>query len=181
MIAIGRSTILYNSIQYLVENGKKFDAIISSGENSEYKHGLEDFKSLAKSINVPVYDFKTHTRKKETIPVTVHHIVILEGILVLMNEEIRNLMDIKLFVDTADDIRMIRRMKRDINKRKRTFESVVEQYYKTVRPMHIQFVEPTKLYADIIIPEGGKNLVAIDIIRTKILSLLLEKRKSPQT
>ncbi len=135
----------------------------------------------AKSINVPVYDFKTHTRKKETIPVTVHHIVILEGILALMNEEIRNLMDIKLFVDTADDIRMIRRMKRDINKRKRTFESVVEQYYKTVRPMHIQFVEPTKIYADIIIPEGGKNLVAIDIIRTKILSLLLDKRKNSQT
>lgn len=128
------------------------------------------------TINIPVYDFKTHTRKDETISVEAHHIVILEGIFALLDEEIRNMMDIKLFVDTDDDIRMIRRMKRDISKRKRSFESVIDQYYKTVRPMHIQYVEPTKLYADIIIPEGGKNLVAVDIIRTKIQSLLQENK-----
>ena len=131
---------------------------------------------IEESINIPVYDFKTHTRMDETISVEAHHIVILEGIFALLDEEIRNMMDIKLFVDTADDIRMIRRLKRDINKRKRSFESVIDQYYKTVRPMHIQFVEPTKNYADIIIPEGGKNLVAVDIIRTKIYSLLQEIR-----
>jgi uridine kinase len=88
------------------------------------------------------------------------------------------MMDIKIFVDTADDIRIIRRIKRDINKRNRTFSSVIEQYYRTVRPMHIQFVEPTKMYADIIIPEGSHNKVAIDILRTKIMTLILNPNSS---
>ena len=87
-------------------------------------------------------------------------------------------MDIKLYVDTPDDIRIVRRIKRDINKRGRSFESVLDQFYKTVRPMHEQFVEPSKKYADIIIPEGGKNSVAIDIIRTKIVSILLERNSN---
>ena len=84
------------------------------------------------------------------------------------------MMDIKIYVETADDIRIIRRIKRDINKRNRTFDSVIKQYYKTVRPMHIQFVEPTKKYADIIVPEGGQNKVAVDILRTKIMTLILK-------
>ena len=87
-------------------------------------------------------------------------------------------MDIKIYIDTEDDIRIIRRIKRDINKRDRTFASVIDQYYKTVRPMHIQFVEPTKRYADIIVPEGGQNKVAIDILRTKIMTLILNNKNA---
>jgi uridine kinase len=126
-------------------------------------------------VKVPIYDFNTHTRTNETVMIGNHHIIVLEGILALFDEKIRNMMDIKLYVDTPDDIRIIRRIKRDINKRGRTFESVIEQYYKTVRPMHQQFVEPSKKIADIIIPEGSHNKVAIDIIRTKIVSILLER------
>ena len=127
-------------------------------------------------MKIPVYDFTTHTRKIETRLIEKHHIIVMEGILALFDPDIRNMMDIKIYVETAADIRIIRRIKRDINKRKRTFSSVIEQYYKTVRPMHIQFVEPTKKYADIIIPEGGKNEVAVDIIRTKIMTIILNSK-----
>jgi uridine kinase len=126
-------------------------------------------------VKVPIYDFNTHTRTNETVTIGNHHIIVLEGILALFDEKIRTMMDIKLYVDTPDDIRIIRRIKRDIDKRGRTFESVIDQYYKTVRPMHQQFVEPSKKFADIIIPEGSHNKVAIDIIRTKIVSILLER------
>jgi len=137
----------------------------------------EDLQLLMvdETIKIPIYDFNTHTRTDETLTIGNHHIIVLEGILALFDEKIRNMMDIKLYVDTPDDIRIIRRIKRDINKRGRTFESVIEQYYNTVRPMHQQFVEPSKKFANIIIPEGGHNKVAIDIIRTKIVSILLEK------
>ena len=126
-------------------------------------------------VDVPIYDFTTHTRRRESREIEKHHIIILEGILTLFDQTIRNMMDIKIYVETADDIRIIRRVKRDINKRNRKFDSVIEQYYKTVRPMHIQFVEPTKMYADIIVPEGGQNKVAVDILRTKIMTLILKK------
>jgi len=132
-------------------------------------------------VNIPIYDFSTHTRKKETQPVDKHRIIILEGILALFQSEIREMMDIKIYVETADDIRIIRRIKRDIEKRDRTFSSVIEQYYNSVRPMHIQFVEPTKKFADIIVPEGGKNKVAVDILRTKLMSLLINHKKSLDT
>ena len=123
-------------------------------------------------VHVPIYDYTTHTRAKKTIPVGKNHIIIMEGILALFDQNIRDLMDIKLYIEVADDIRIIRRIKRDMNERERTFEAVIEQYYKTVRPMHIQFVEPTKKYAVIIIPEGGRNKVAIDILRTKLMTLI---------
>ena len=128
-------------------------------------------------VQIPIYDFNTHTRTDEMYTIGNHHIIVLEGILALFDEKIRNMMDIKLYVDTPDDIRIIRRIKRDINKRGRTFESVIEQYYSTVRPMHQQFVEPSKKFANIIIPEGAHNKVAIDIIRTKIVSILLERNQ----
>ena len=131
-------------------------------------------------VNIPIYDFATHTRKNETHPVERHRIIILEGILTLFHQEIRDMMDIKIYVETADDIRIIRRIKRDIEKRERTFTSVIEQYYNTVRPMHIQFVEPTKKYADIIIPEGGQNKVAVDILRTKIMTLILKNKSTAE-
>ena len=126
------------------------------------------------AIDVPIYDFTTHTRDNENRKVEKHRIIILEGILALFDPIIRDMMGIKIYVETADDIRIIRRIKRDINKRNRTFDSVIEQYYKTVRPMHFEFVEPTKKYADIIVPEGGQNKVAVDILRTKIMALILK-------
>ena len=129
-------------------------------------------------VNIPIYDFATHTRNNETQSVERHRIIILEGILTLFHQEIRDMMDIKIYVETADDIRIIRRIKRDIEKRERTFTSVIEQYYNTVRPMHIQFVEPTKKYADIIIPEGGQNKVAVDILRTKIMTLIIKNKST---
>ncbi len=127
-----------------------------------------------KVVQQPIYDFTTHTRKKETIPVGGEDIIILEGILILDNPELRNLMDIKIYVDTDADVRFIRRLKRDIKERGRSVESVIEQYTKSVRPMHLEFVEPSKRYADVIIPEGGMNYVAIDLLRTKIEALLKE-------
>jgi len=125
-----------------------------------------------KSIEHPLYDFKTHTRKKETKSVGPHEIIILEGILLLAIPRLRELMDIKIFIDTPADICFIRRLQRDMRERGRSVESVIRQYQETVRPMYLQFVEPSKNYADIIIPHGGKNKIAIDIIKTKIQQLL---------
>lgn len=135
---------------------------------------LKHLKALLnnKPIEKPIYDFGQHTRKNETVTVYPRRIIILEGILILYDEEIRNLCDIKIFVDTDSDVRVIRRIKRDIKERGRSLDSVIEQYMNTVRPAHLQFVEPTKKYADIIIPEGGYNEVAIDIIAAKINSIL---------
>lgn len=124
------------------------------------------------SIEKPIYDFENHTRKKETIRVEPKDIIILEGILILFEKEIRDLLDIKIFVDTDSDVRVIRRILRDIKDRGRTLDSVIHQYMDTVRPAHLQFIEPSKRYADIIIPEGGYNKVAIDIIVAKIKSIL---------
>ena len=124
------------------------------------------------SVDMPVYDFATHSRKFETRKVDPHHVIVVEGILTLHYSSLRELMDIKIFVDTPDDIRFIRRISRDIEERSRTVQSVIDQYLKTVRQMHQQFVEPSKYFADIIIPEGGKNRVAIDLLRTKINAIL---------
>lgn len=123
-------------------------------------------------VEVPIYDYKTHTRKIETVHVYGQKIVVLEGIMVLFDPELRSLMDIKVYIETAPDIRFIRRLMRDINQRGRSVESVINQYIDTVRPMHEQFVEPTKQYADIIIPEGGNNTVVVDLFKTKVKSLL---------
>lgn len=124
------------------------------------------------SVDMPIYDFATHSRKSETRKVDPHHVLVVEGILTLHYSSLRELMDIKIFVDTPDDIRFIRRMSRDVEDRNRTVQSVIDQYLKTVRQMHQQFVEPSKYFADIIIPEGGKNRVAIDLLRTKINAIL---------
>jgi uridine kinase len=127
------------------------------------------------AIEKPVYDYAVHTRSDEVIHVEPQDVIILEGILVLEDERLRDLMDIKLFVDTDADIRIIRRMLRDIQERGRTMDSVIDQYIGVVRPMHNQFIEPTKRYADIIIPEGGHNAVAIDLMVTKIQTILEQK------
>lgn len=126
-------------------------------------------------IQQPIYDFTTHTRKKETIRIEGRHIIVLEGILILYSARLRQLMDIKVYVDTDSDIRLLRRIRRDVAERGRTIESVLSQYENSVRPMHLQFVEPSKRFADIIIPEGGHNVVAIDLLRTKIEDLLRKR------
>ncbi|GED32336.1 MULTISPECIES: uridine kinase [Brevibacillus] len=134
-----------------------------------------------KAIEKPIYDFKEHTRKKETLLIEPKDVIILEGMLILEDERIRGLMDIKVFVDTDADVRIVRRMLRDIEERGRSMESVVNQYLNVVRPMHLQFIEPTKRYADVIIPEGGYNRVALDLLSTKISNILLEKQQLANT
>ena len=120
------------------------------------------------AIDCPVYDFTVHNRSEETIRITPEKVIIVEGILIFENKELRDLMDIKIFVDTDDDIRLCRRIARDVRERGRSLESVIEQYQTTVKPMHEQYVEPSKKFADIIVPEGGKNLVALDMIMGRI-------------
>jgi len=120
------------------------------------------------AVDLPLYDFKTHTRMNETRHVEPKPIVIVEGILIFSDPRLLEQMDIKVFVDTPDDVRFIRRLRRDLAERGRTVESVIEQYIATVRPMHMQFVEPSKRHADVIIPEGGHNLVSIDLLSGKI-------------
>jgi uridine kinase len=124
------------------------------------------------SAEIPIYDYMTHTRKKETQLVKPRKTILVEGILIFVDPRLRNLFDMKVFVDTDPDLCFIRRLKRDITERNRTTESIIEQYLRTVRPMHLEFVEPTKRYADIIVPEGGFNRVAIDILVTTIQSKL---------
>jgi uridine kinase len=119
-------------------------------------------------VELPIYDFRTHSRLPDTTPIEAKPIVIVEGILIFAEARLREQMDIKVFVDTPDDIRFIRRLRRDIAERGRTLDSVIEQYVATVRPMHMQFIEPSKRFADVIIPEGGHNLVSIDLISGKI-------------
>ena len=123
-------------------------------------------------VRMPVYDFKRHRRMKKTIRVSGYQIVILEGILILDDPLVRALMDIKVYIDTDSDVRLMRRIQRDVSERGRTLTSVLDQYEQSVRPMHLQFVEPSKRYADIIIPEGGRNEVAIDLLVTKVRSIL---------
>ena len=120
------------------------------------------------AIDCPVYDFTVHNRSDETIRVVPQRVIIVEGILIFENEPLRNLMDIRIFVDTDADIRLCRRIKRDVNKRGRTLESVLTQYQQTVKPMHEKYVEPSKRFADIVVPEGGKNAVALDLIMGRI-------------
>jgi uridine kinase len=150
--------------------------------NTNYDHPLafdndlliDHLKTLLnhESIEKPIYDYKLHTRSEDVIVVEPKDVIILEGILILEDERLRDLMDIKLFVDTDADLRIIRRVLRDMKERGRSLDSVIEQYISIVRPMHNQFIEPTKRYADIIIPEGGQNHVAIDLMVTKIQTIL---------
>jgi uridine kinase len=135
---------------------------------------IKHLKRLRKgqAVDIPVYDFKTHTRTSDTLLVEPARIILVEGILIFYEPKLRKLCDVRLFVDTDADVRLIRRLKRDIQERGRTFESVITQYMTTVRPMHLEFVEPSKRYADVIIPEGGFNEVAMEMIAARIRGLL---------
>ena len=126
------------------------------------------------TIQCPVYDFTVHNRSNETLTIQPEKVIIVEGILIFTDKQLRDLMDIKIFVDTDADIRICRRIKRDVNKRGRSLESVILQYQETVKPMHEKYVEPSKKYADIVVPEGGKNLVALAMIQGYIRRYLEE-------
>lgn len=123
-------------------------------------------------IELPVYDFSVHTRTAQTVLIKPQRVIMVEGILIFAEPELRKLFDIRIFVDTDSDLRFIRRLQRDLSERGRTTESVIHQYLKTVRPMHLEFVEPSKRYADIIIPEGGFNLPALDMVVARIEEML---------
>ena len=120
------------------------------------------------AIDCPIYDFTQHNRSAETLHISPTQVIIVEGILIFENKELRDLMDIKIFVDTDADVRLCRRIKRDVEKRGRSLESVLTQYQTTVKPMHEKYVEPSKKYADLVVPEGGKNYVALDMIVDRI-------------
>jgi uridine kinase len=128
-----------------------------------------------RTIEQPIYDYTRHARLKESNTIGDHAVIVLEGILIFVDEELRDLMDIKLFIDADPDIRLLRRIERDIKERGRAIETIMRQYQATVRPMHLQFVEPSKRYADLIVPEGGHNRVAIDLMKVKIKDLLRER------
>jgi uridine kinase len=125
-------------------------------------------------VQVPIYDFASHSRTSRTFTVAPRRVILVEGILIFAEPALRNLFDVKLYIDTDADLRFIRRLQRDITERGRTTESVIKQYQTTVRPMHLEFVEPSKRYADIIIPEGGYNLAALDMVVSRIESLLIK-------
>lgn len=126
----------------------------------QLRHGI--------AIDCPVYDFALHNRSNETIHILPERVIIVEGIMIFENKALRDLMDIRIFVDTDADVRLCRRIKRDVTKRGRSLESVLEQYQQTVKPMHEMYVEPSKKYADLVVPEGGKNQVALDMIEGRI-------------
>ena len=128
-----------------------------------------------KAVKQPIYDFAKHTRSKQIKKINPASVIIVEGIMTFAIPELRKMFEVKIFVDTPDDVRFIRRLTRDLDFRGRTVESVIDQYLTTVRPMHLTFVEPSKKYADIIIPEGGKNKVAIDFLVAKIVNILKEE------
>jgi uridine kinase len=125
-----------------------------------------------RTVDVPIYNFSTHSRTGQTFTVAPHRVILVEGILIFVDASLRKLFDIKIFVDTDADIRFIRRLQRDISELGRTTESVIKQYQATVRPMHLEFVEPSKRYADVIIPEGGFNAAALDMLTARIQTLL---------
>lgn len=134
----------------------------------EHVIALRDFKP----VHVPIYDFATDTRTAKTFIVEPRNVILVEGILIFAEPDLRKLFDVKIFVDTDADIRFIRRLHRDLTERGRDTESVINQYYATVRPMHLEFVEPSKRYADVIIPEGGHNQAALDMVVARIETLL---------
>ena len=141
---------------------------------------IQHIKTLKRwqAIDIPIYDFKTHTRTEQVIPMEPQAVIIIEGILIFAEPKLREMFDVKIFVDTDADIRFIRRLERDITERGRTTSSVIKQYMDTVRPMHLKFVEPSKRYADVIIPEGGYNVVAMDMVIARIESLLAANRSN---
>ena len=167
-------TVISHDNYYKRQDGKTYEerAKVNYDHPSAFDTDLliEHLRQLkaGHSIQCPVYSYSDHNRTDRTVEIFPTKVIIVEGILIFENEALRNLMDIRIFVDTDADVRLCRRIKRDVNKRGRTLESVLTQYLQTVKPMHEKYVEPSKKYADIVVPEGGKNLVALDMIMGRI-------------
>lgn len=162
------------------ERGRiNFDHPDSLETNLLIRH-LEDLRAW-QPVQVPVYDFTTHSRTSRTIRVEPSHVILVDGILIFVEKALRQMFDIKIFVDTDADLRFIRRLQRDIAERGRTTGSVIDQYLNTVRPMHLEFVEPSKRYADVIIPEGGFNTVALDMVVARIEAMLPDAGHYPRS
>ena len=148
------------------------DTVVLTGENAQHARVLR--LKAGETIHCPVYDYTIHNRTDKTIEIKPTKVVIVEGILIFQNKALRDLLDIKIFVETDADVRILRRALRDVEERGRSMQSVVEQYLATVKPMHEQFVEPTRKYADIVVLEGGHNLVALDLIMQRIANHIAE-------
>lgn len=174
----GKDVVLLEQDSYYKASNKSFSERVN--ENYDHPKAI-DFELLiehlmelidGKSIEKPVYNFKEHQRERFSEHIESKNIIIVEGILILVNEKLRELFDMKIFVDTDDDIRLLRRLERDMKERGRSFDSVKEQYMQTVKPMHLEFVEPSKVYADIIIPRGKDNTVGIEMVASRLKYLL---------
>lgn len=166
----------YRSAEYITNQNItdfNFDHPNAFDKELIFKH-LHDLK-MGKTIQMPQYDFVHHRRMEETIEVKARKVIIFEGIMVFSEKAIRDLMDLKIYVDTPDDIRFIRRLQRDVNERGRTQESVIKQYLDVVRPGHFEFIEPMKRFADIIIPEGGMNVNALQVLQTFVKDIVSDK------
>lgn len=178
---VGRDRIAYLPHDAYYKDLKELPRIQRDQVNFDHPNSLETsllidhIRSLKNNepVYLPIYDFTTHTRTDRTMRVDSQRVILVEGILIFSEPELRNLFDVKIFVDTDPDLRFIRRLERDITERARTVETVIHQYLTTVRPMHMDFVEPSKRYADVIIPEGGFNTVALDMVISRIESLLV--------
>lgn len=178
---VGRDRIAYLPHDAYYKDLKELPRIQRDQVNFDHPNSLETsllikhIRALKnnKAVFLPVYDFTTHTRTDRTMRVDPQRVILVEGILIFSEPELRSLFDVKIFVDTDSDLRFIRRLERDITERARTVETVIRQYLTTVRPMHMDFVEPSKRYADVIIPEGGFNTVALDMVISRIESLLV--------
>lgn len=176
----GSHNIAYLSHDFYYRNISEVPRTQDGVPNFDHPDSLETSLLIAhvrqlrawQEVQAPVYDFTIHQRLPRTITVRPQPVILLEGILLFVEPELRDLFDIRIFVDTPDDLRFIRRLKRDVAERGRTVDSVIEQYLATVRPMHLEFVEPSKRYADVIIPEGGFNKVAIDMVAARIRTML---------
>lgn len=179
---VGRDRIAYLPHDAYYKDLKELPRIQRDQVNFDHPNSLETsllikhIRALKnnEAVLLPIYDFTTHTRTDRTIRVDPQRVILVEGILIFSEPELRNLFDVRIFVDTDPDLRFIRRLERDITERARTVETVIRQYLTTVRPMHMDFVEPSKRYADVIIPEGGFNTVALDMVISRIESLLVD-------
>lgn len=181
--AVGRDRIAYLPHDAYYRDLRNLPPVQKAAVNFDHPNSLETelmiehVKQLkaGHAVDIPVYDFSIHSRTEKTIHVEPQPVIIVEGILIFAEKKLRELFDVKLFVDTDPDIRFIRRLQRDIAERGRTMDMVINQYLQTVRPMHLEFVDPSKRYADVIIPEGGMNQVAMDMVIARIESLLMKQ------
>ncbi len=176
-IALIQHDAYYTDLSHLPmeeRRSKNFDHPDALDTNLLISH-LQQLR-VGRAIEIPTYAFTTYTRKPETQRIYPCRVIIVEGILIFVDKALRELMDVKIFVDTDSDVRLLRRLRRDIVERKRTLEAVIEQYERTVRPMHLEFVEPSKRYADIIIPQGGYNTIALEMVVARIEDLLDSNR-----